>query len=409
MLFQRLKQHLTKESVLQSQLDGMRTCVYYSNWSIYSRKHFPKDIPFDHTTNIFYAFFNIDPSSGTVKLSDPWADVEIQLQSAFDNHKSKMNKCDGLISQFFEIKKRHRHIKVSMSIGGWSNRENFKDGVATENNLNSFVDSSVRLMMEYGFDGIDLDWEYPENVQQAQKYLLLMKRLRTKLRNIEQEKHMPVDSFLLTIASPAFAEKLDLFNIREMDRYLSFWNLMTYDFAGEWSDSTGYHCNLYHKKDDDLCADDGVRYLIKKGVDPSKIVLGMANYGRSFTNTGGYGHPFHGVVKGSSDEEGIWNYNKLPFSGVEEQYDSDAVIAYCYDKKHKTFVSYDNPQSVLKKGEYVHCMKLGGGMWWESCGDYYADSSRSLIHHFVQSIGGTQVLDQTPNIVDAYTESRFLN
>jgi chitinase len=383
----------------------MRTCVYYSNWSVYSRKHFPEDIPLDYTTNIFYAFFNIDPSSGEVKLSDSWADVEMPFKPQFDTHRKKIH---GLLGRFYEIKRHNRHVKVSMSIGGWSNRENFKDGVSSDTKLEKFVDSAVSLMMQYGFDGIDLDWEYPEDSHQAKRYLILMRKLKAKFRAIEYEHNLKQDSFLLTIASPAFADKLNLFNIKEMDRYLSFWNLMTYDFAGEWSETTGYHCNLYSKGQSDLCADDGVKYLIKEGVDSSKIVLGMANYGRSFTNTCGYGHPFHGVGDGSSDEKGIWNYNRLPFPGTQEMFDANAVIAFCYDQKTRKFISYDNTESVEKKGEYARCMKLGGGMWWESCGDNYKDPSRSLIHHFVKSIGGREVLDKSPNIIDIYSKSDYL-
>lgn len=134
----------------------------------------------------------------------------------------------------------------------------------------------------------------------------------------------------------------------------------------------------------------------------------MANYGRSFTNTDGYGHKFSGVGPGSTDEPGIWNYNKLPLPGTTEKFDSEAVIAYNYDEKNKIFVSYDNPKSVIKKARYVRQQALGGGMWWESCGDRYDDKNRSLIYNFVEGFGGHKGIDISVNSIYGFSASEYL-
>ncbi|ODQ61360.1 glycoside hydrolase family 18 protein [Wickerhamomyces anomalus NRRL Y-366-8] len=402
--FQNEPQHpLILESGVNTHYNGFRTCVYYSDWSIYDRKHFPEDIPLELVTNIFYAFFNVDPNSGKVELSDQWADTDIEFKSPY-THKS----IHGLLARFFEIKQHNRQIKISMSIGGWSNGDNFKKGTNSALKLQKFVESSLELMVQYGFDGIDLDWEYPETKKEAGLLLQIMKQLRLGLREIEDERGLERDSYLLTIASPAFEEKLENFQIQAMDKYLSFWNLMTYDFAGEWSEKTGYHCNLYKKHPDELCADDSVKYFLSKGIDPSKLTLGMANYGRSFTKTNGYGRPFNGVGTGSSDEAGIWNYNKLPLPGATEEYDHESVIAFSYDSRNQIFVSYDNIHSVFQKAKYVVDKRLGGGMWWESCGDRYNDEEKSLIHNFVHGLGGKDKLDSSNNTIEGYSSSEYL-
>lgn len=398
------QQPLIPGGEVSNHFNGYRTCVYYSDWSIYERKHFPEDIPLDVVTNIFYAFFNVEPNTGEVKLSDQWADTDIEFHSSY--HEDK--KINGLLARFFEIKKHHRQIKVSMSIGGWSNGENFKKGTNSEAKLKKFVDSALDKMVQYGFDGIDLDWEYPETKKEAGVLLQIMRNLRIGMRDLEREKGLEKDSYLLTIASPAFEEKLKNFQIQAMDTYLSFWNLMTYDFAGEWSEKAGYHCNLYKKSEDELCADDSVNFFISNGINPAKLTLGMANYGRSFANTKGYGHSFSGVGSGSSDETGIWNYNKLPFRGAIEEYDHESVIAHCYDSRNKVFVSYDNIHSVFEKAKYVTNKGLGGGMWWESCGDRYNDEEKSLIHNFVQGLGGKEKLDVSNNTIKGYISSEYL-
>lgn len=392
------------ESKLKTHSNGFRTCVYYSDWSIYDRNHFPEDIPLDVVTNIFYAFFNVDPNTGNLVPSDRWADIDIPFQSPYDPNQ-KMN---GLLARFFEIKQRNRHVKVSISIGGWSNSQNFKKGVNTPDKLNNFVASALHTMSTFGFDGIDLDWEYPENKKQAGSLLQIMRNLRFGMRELEKKRGLDEDSYLLTIASPAFEEKLHDFHVEAMDKYLSFWNLMTYDFAGAWSEKASYHCNLYKKKSNELCADDSVKYFTSRGIDPSKLTLGMANYGRSFTKTSGYGTKFVGVGKGSSDEDGIWNYNKLPLPGAKEEYDPKAAVAFSYNEKTKTFVSYDNVDSVKVKAQYVIDKGLGGGMWWESCGDRYNEPNKSLIHNFVKALGGKGRLDTSNNTVKGYTESEYL-
>lgn len=188
-----------------------------------------------------------------------------------------------------------------------------------------------------------------------------------------------------------------------MDKYLSFWNLMTYDFAGGWSTKADYHCNLFKtRKDGQLCANDCIEYFLKLNINPSKLILGMANYGRSFTNTKGYNEEFHGVGAGSADEEGIWNYNCLPLPNTIEKFDSKAVVAYNYDPVKKMFISYDNVDSVKAKAEYVRDKKLGGGMWWESCGDCYDVPEKSLLIQFVNQLGGVKSLQQNVNQTDLY-------
>lgn len=170
-----------------------KTCVYYSNWSIYGRNHWPKDVPAGYVTNLFYAFFNINSATGEVCSSDEYADYEIQV-----NDGDRV--LTGLLANLFELKKKHRHLKVSMSIGGWSNNENFSQGVSNPDKLHRFVESSLALLVRYGFDGIDLDWEYPSSKTEAATYLELIKLLKQGLTTIEIENNLPKASFLLTIA-----------------------------------------------------------------------------------------------------------------------------------------------------------------------------------------------------------------
>lgn len=434
---------------------GYISGVYYTNWSPYApRNHFPHDMNLHRITNVFYSFFVVDPKSGTVKSSDEWSDFQMDLykkfypqfkaallssssSSTFQSHKKEMLPM-GCIGELFYLKYSsilpslhgdgvHRNFKVSMSVGGWSNRDAFPIIVRDKNKFGTFIRTCVETMFQYGFDGLDIDWEFPQNDGLEPKmYLTMIRRLREALddleRDIFQDEHHS-EHFLLTVAVPAFKEKLQVLPLRDMDAYVDFWNLMAYDYHGEWSELTGYHSNLYsedsnhvHKRhfrdeENQLNADSAVKYLLKNfGINSRKVVLGMAAYGRGFTrvkasaNSGNYiGKPYNGVGGASEGEPGMWLYNQLPLPGTLEDFDPKSVSAYSFDPKSKTFVGYDNVDSMRCKAQYVKNHNLAGGFWWESCGDNHKDEQKSLLNAFTNDLGS--LTKQQPSI---YTSAHVI-
>lgn len=139
------------------------------------------------------------------------------------------------------------------------------------------------------------------------------------------------------------------------------------------------------------------------------MVLGMPLYGRAFQNTQGPGAPYNGVGEGSW-ENGVWDYKALPRPGATEQVDPQVGASWCHDGN--TMVSYDNVQVGKIKADFIRYNGLGGGMWWESSADkggkVAAQAEGSLIGTFVDTIGGVDALDQSPNNLD-FPESRFDN
>lgn len=270
-----------------------------------------------------------------------------------------------------------------LSIGGWTYSSSLAQGASTDERRKKFATSAVKLLKDLGLDGLDIDWEYPQNEEQAQQYVDLLRELRLELDSYALQLNLPRDQFELSIAAPAGTENYQKLKIAEMDQYLTFWNVMCYDYAGSWSSKADYHSNLFGG---DLNTDTALRYYANAGVHPSKLVMGMPIYGRAFANTDGLGNTFQGVGEGSW-ENGAWDYKALPLPGMTENTDRNAISAWAYDPSKKLLVTYDNVETTRAKADYIGRNGLGGGMWWESSADFPVDSHKSLVGAFTDFLG----------------------
>ncbi|KAJ5577173.1 Chitinase II [Penicillium sp. DV-2018c] len=404
-------------------MSGMKNVTYFVNWvtpshlrymlmhktklrltymilqAIYGRNYNPQDLPAEKLTHVLYAFANVRPESGEVYLTDSWADVEKHYPT--DSWNDVGNNVYGCAKQLFLLKKKNRKLKVLLSIGGWTYSANFPQPASSEAGRTKFAESATKLVLDLGFDGLDVDWEYPKDDTEAENMVLLLQKCREVLDNAAGSDR----KFYLTIACPAGDDPL-----------LDFYNLMAYDYSGSWDTNAGHQANIHpstsNPSSTPFSTDAALDYYINTGgVPASKIVMGMPLYGRAFTNTDGPGAPFTGVGEGSW-ENGVWDYKALPKAGAQEQYDAEAGASYSYDGAARTMISYDNPQMTGVKADYIKQRGLGGGMWWESSGDKGGkDASAndgSLVGIFVDGVGGVEGLDQSPNAL-SFPESQYDN
>ncbi|KEI40318.1 glycoside hydrolase family 18 protein [Mixia osmundae IAM 14324] len=287
----------------------MRNVGYFTSWSIYDRKYLPSQIPANVLTHVLYAFANIRPDSGQVYLTDAWADEQIHHDGEpWDDYGRPL--LYGNFKALLKLKQEHRHLKVLLSIGGWTHSSNFAQAAATQAGRDTFATSSVKLLEEYALDGLDVDWEFPKNDGEAQDYVDLLRTCRLALDAHARRKGESVP-YELTVAAPCGAAQSQQLRIRQMDQYLSFWNLMSYDYSGPWGDKADHQANvLATSTNNGICTDRAVQYYLSQAVRPDKLVIGIPLYGRSFLNCKGPGHSYSGQGQGSW-EIGTYDYKAL--------------------------------------------------------------------------------------------------
>ncbi|HTE01092.1 MAG TPA: glycoside hydrolase family 18 protein [Mucilaginibacter sp.] len=275
-----------------------------------------------------------------------------------------------------ELKKQNPNLKVVISIGGWTWSGKFSDAVLTDTARMAFAASAVDIVRRYDLDGVDIDWEYPGrpglqgNVyrpEDKQNFTLMFRDLRHALDSVKQQTGK---NYLLTTAVGGFASFLDNTEMGKAQQYLDYINLMTYDFSDTVAThhTNLYNTNLYHTQ---KYADNAVNAFIAAGVPASKLVMGLAFYGRVYnldslakrgigekilTRDRGRGYT---VIKDS-----LVNKN-----GFEHYRDRKAKAPYLYNASKRQFITYDDEWSVKKKCKYVLSKKMAGVMFWEYSSD----------------------------------------
>ncbi|TDL20581.1 hypothetical protein BD410DRAFT_725659 [Rickenella mellea] len=358
--------------VVHKRASGKVQAGYFTNWGIYGANFQPTDIVTSTLTHIVYAFADVAPDTGVISLTDPYADEQKHFPG--DSWSETGNNLYGCLKQMYLLKLANRNLKVLLSIGGWTySQAGHFNFVTNPNSQSTFVSSAVQLIEDYGFDGIDIDFEYPTAGAQAQGFATLLTSLRTAFNQLAAKKGDSVP-YQLTAAVPAGYPNYVNLVVPQMNAALTYWNLMAYDYAGSWLTFADNQANLYGGVRTNVSTDKAVKWYVSSGASPSKINMGIPLYGRAFEDTAGIGQPYNGIGPGTI-EAGVYSYNTLPLAGAIVFENTTDVSSYSYDSVKQELVSYDTPHIVNLKAQYTIAQGMAGAMYWDLSTDKIGSSS----------------------------------
>ncbi len=355
---------------------------YYPAWSYVDRDTLvtPLRLPYEKLTVINYAFF-VPLPDGRLVGRNPEVDDVILLGTP-DPATGAIRPETGL--SFLA----HRHgVKLLLSLGGWDASGNFPAVAADPERRRTFARSCADAVRRYGFDGIDIDWEYPGyephngTPGDGANYLLMLREVRDTLdamgRGAQQRP-------LLTIAVPAHPSQAQGFDVSAAKGVLDFINIMTYDFHGAWDPVSDHNAPLFAPGTGDpaQCVDAAFRlYHESYGFPAERINIGTAFYGRSYTNCSDIRMPHGGSDAVHFPPEGTPRYHTLraALDSCSRRWDDRANVPYLVCDAWNSVVSYDDEESTALKARYVLDHGIRGIIIWELTGDFFPDGSTPLL------------------------------
>ena len=276
------------------------------------------------------------------------------------------------------LKTKNPELKILISIGGWTWSKTFSDAIVNDTMRQNFAYSASTIVRDFDLDGVDIDWEYPGlrgdnnsfRPEDKQNYTLMFKAIRTSLDSLQL---LTKKKYLVTTAVGGFYDFITHTEMDKAQQYLDFVNIMSYDFKTEADTLSGHHTNLYSYTNDanEQSGDRSVREFIAAGVPPSKIVLGLAFYGRGFKVDPGDKRGLNEKILVTQRGGGFTRLKDslINQQGYKRYWDKKAKAPYLYNKDTKVFITYDDEKSIRLKCKYVKKNKLGGVMFWEYFND----------------------------------------
>ncbi|KAH8768982.1 family 18 glycosyl hydrolase [Diaporthe sp. PMI_573] len=336
-----------------------RTIGYYESWSNTRKCQpvSPEDLNLNGFTHLNFAFASFDPSSFAIAPMD--------------------SKSGELFGRFTALKDTHPGLETWISVGGWSftdpgpTRSAFSDMTGSSGNRQKFITGLISFMEQYGFDGVDLDWEYPQADDRGgitadkDNYSALVKDLRAAFGN----------RYGISMTLPTSFWYLQHFDLKAIQPNVDWFNFMSYDLHGTWDAQSKFlgpniapHTNVTE-------IDLGLDLLWRAGVKPEKVIMGFGWYGRSFTLTDPSCNTPNGVCQFSgganegpcSGASGILDLQEIKDviaqKNVQPVWDKEAMVKWITWDSNQ-WISYDDDDTFDQKRKFANSRCLGGTMVW---------------------------------------------
>ena len=404
---------------LAGQAEAKHLGCYYGVWA-YTRpgmgEFWPEDIDVSLCDVIYYGFGNVLNDTYEVCSWDPWFDMSMEIDGGDMSIPNCIQERDGIqwppgcttdsgleychhdgMRRTIALKQKNPNLKVLFSVGGWTaGGWIFSQMAQTEGTRLMFIRSAVHFLKHFGFDGLDLDWEFPAydmlpevptDPNDKYHFTSLMKEMRESFDK---------DGLLITFAAAADPYKANnAYEIEKVHQYVDWINIMNYDYGGAWDKFTGIDAPLYGRWEEgfqghphyEFSIHATVQYYLNKGVPSEKLSLGLHTEAKGFVLKNNDDNGIYCPAVGSpnmtfSRQEGWLNYYEvLQFfyndtiedanyqdmkPGIENwNFFTDGCYMSPYAYQGQFWVSYDDEISVDLKARYANHHKLKGAFVWE--------------------------------------------
>jgi len=303
---------------------------------IYTNYSLANDNFFD-TMDIIYCAFGLLQTNGLVSRTG-------QSLTSLNNSRT-----------YIEAKAHARGSYMILSIGGGGQSDQYQTVCVSDTLRKIFAKDCVDLINQYGFDGIDIDWEYPTNREQELGFTLLAEEIRKQVK-ANNPKHLVTAAIGGGMWQPA------RYDMPNSHHHLDYINMMTY---GMHNAGRVYHNALYKSTKGytlNTCTIvESVAIYNSYTVPNNKIIIGLAFYAmRQDKNSSGQWIAGSGSLSYQTVVQYIANGSYI------EYYDEEVEQPYMMNIAETTFYSYDNPRSILAKCDYVKEKGLAGVMYWQN-------------------------------------------
>nr|BAV14501.1 chitinase [Lymnaea stagnalis] len=297
-------------------------------------------VPADLCTHIIYSYGIVSPNG-----IQPISSADLQ------NYKTLV-----------QLKKNNPNLKVLLSL-----QPGFESVVSAGSDvMKKFAKLAVSFLSNYGFDGIDLDWEFPKS-KDKENFKLFIQILYAETRPVKM---------LMSAALPNSISALGGYDVPTFASAMDFMTAMTYDFhlfIKNIDNTTGYNSPLFTPKGEPklFSMSAVLSYYLNVGFPSNKLLMGISTYGRSWTLTDAAKHDLHAPAKDKGlpgpyrHLRGVYVYPDVCVAlqqGAKSVIDDTNGAAYLYNDT--TWVAYDEKATILKKLAWMKSQSLGGvGVW----------------------------------------------
>jgi len=269
-------------------------------------------------------------------------------------------------------------VKVLLSLGGWGWDNEFAAMVKKSVAEARYIEAVMRLVDEFDYDGIDLDWEYPDTAEEVVGFERLAGRFRAQLDELGRRKDRPM---LITMAASAQPETLKWLDPEFLLANFEWINVMTYDYAGEWSPRAAHHSPLFASPklppEDARSIERTMTFLVDEQRLPAeRLTVGLPLYGRGFAAAEPYGPVERSAPRRGGDFARLHELHTK--QGWKREWDDETKNPWLIAPDGSTVIGYDDAESLAIKTGWAMKQGFRGVFFWQIAGDHLPDGSNPL-------------------------------